>query len=74
MTHVPPPESVGSGNLVIRRWSVGDATKMADLVSKGLDHLRPWMAWAQHQPLQTAQRLRLFRQWDRYWASGLGVV
>lgn len=47
---------------------------MAALVADSLDHLRSWMAWASDEPLPTEVRLRLFQRWDRYWASGQGVV
>lgn len=69
-----PERIVADNGIVIRHWDQTDAEAMGDLVSGSLEHLRPWTAWARTEPLAVDARLRLFRRWDRYWASGAGAV
>ncbi len=55
-----PPEVV-LGTIVLRRPDPQDAAAVVEAVNESLDHLRPWMAWAQ-QPAElepTAVRLAL---------------
>lgn len=69
------PERFDLGaELVVRRWRTSDTTAMTELLIGSLDHLRPWMAWADREPLDDRARHRLFESWDRYWASGHGAV
>lgn len=69
------PESIDlDASLIVRRWQASDVDAMAALIESSLDHLRPWMAWAAREPLDTAARVSLIRRWDRYWASGHGAV
>ncbi len=70
----PLPSRITEGDLAIGRWTTGDAEEMADLITDNLAHLRPWMAWAAHEPLSLSRRLELFKRWDRYWAAGKGAI
>lgn len=53
----------------LRCWSPDDAPKLKAAIDRSLEHLRPWIPWAVHEPSgveQIAQRLRGFRaQFDR---------
>jgi len=42
--------------VVLRRWREGDAEALVAAVSESLEHLRPWMPWAQEVPGLQAQR------------------
>ena len=68
------PACITAEGLDIRRWRYDDISDMNRLITASLDHLRPWMAWAQHEPLSDDRRRELFDRWDRYWASGSGAV
>ncbi len=71
----PLPERIeGPDGLVIRRWLTADIPAMAELITSSLEHLRPWMAWADREPLSDDRRRRMFRRWDAYWAAGRGAV
>jgi len=62
---VPAPAyRIQTPRLVLRCWQPADAPLLADAVTASLDHLRPWLPWAQAEPeeLETrVQRLREFR-------------
>ena len=62
-----PPETLGSGHVTLRRWRAGDAALMHDLITANLDHLRPWMPWVSHEPLQVPDRARLLGDWETAW-------
>jgi len=50
--------------LVLRCWNPADAPLLKSAVDASLNHLRPWMAWAQYEPtdLETKiSRLRMLR-------------
>jgi ribosomal-protein-serine acetyltransferase len=40
------PETVTSPRLTLRVWRLDDAPALARAVNDSLDHLRPWMPWA----------------------------
>ncbi len=55
--------------LVIRPWGPEDSVKIKEAVDSSLEHLRPWLPWAEGEPTTIEERielLRLFRsQYDR---------
>jgi RimJ/RimL family protein N-acetyltransferase len=57
---VVPPSPIETPRLVLRRAQLTDAELIAEAVRESLDHLRPWMPWAE-EPAGTvdAQRERL---------------
>lgn len=66
----PPPLGHGPAyrihtrRLVLRCWHPSDAALLKAAIDANLDHLRPWLPWAQHEPedLQAKiERLRQFR-------------
>lgn len=68
------PERMTEGALVVRRWTDDDATAMDALIRSSLGHLRPWMAWAQHEPITIPSRRSMFARWDRRREAGHGAV
>lgn len=63
-TRVSPPERIELGDGISLRWLViDDAVALADAVGASLEHLRPWMPWADAQSADTGfQRGRLRSQ------------
>lgn len=64
---VAPPERIDAGRLRLRRWRVADAELVTRLVVENLDHLRPWMPWAQTTPTVEEERgflERVHRGWE----------
>jgi ribosomal-protein-serine acetyltransferase len=68
------PSQIVDDDLTIQRWAESDIAPLEGLITNNLEHLRPWMAWAAHEPISAEQRRKLFDRWDRYWASGTGAV
>lgn len=64
------PGQVRLPQLTVRRWRTGDAPALDRAVSESLEHLRPWMPWAAHEPLSVAQRRALLRRWRQSWRLG----
>ena len=64
-TPTPLPDRVPDEVLDITVWRSGDVTDMGALITDSLEHLRPWMAWATHEPLDDARRLQMFNRWNR---------
>jgi RimJ/RimL family protein N-acetyltransferase len=63
------PYAILTPRLMLRCWNPADAADLAELVSRNLDHLRPWMPWATEENASIDvqyQRLRQVRsQFDR---------
>ena len=57
-------------DVVVRHWREEDATALARAVVESLDHLRPWMPWAEEEPKSPAARLELIRRWERERMAG----
>jgi ribosomal-protein-serine acetyltransferase len=44
----PPPSKIDSGVIRLTRPALADADALVTAINSCLDHLRPWMPWAQH--------------------------
>lgn len=55
---------------MLRRWRVDDAEAQQRAVAESADHLRPWMAWMDHEPLAVDERRLLLAQWELRWLGG----
>lgn len=55
--------------LVIRPWGPEDSFMLKEAVDSSLDHLRPWLPWAEGEPTSIEERIELLRdfrsQYDR---------
>jgi RimJ/RimL family protein N-acetyltransferase len=63
-----PPEEIDAGPVRLRRWRVEDAGLLLRLVTANLEHLRPWMPWAQDPPAEADEREflgRMRQAWER---------
>jgi len=44
------PETLERGELTLRRYTLEDAPALMESIAANLEHLRPWMPWAQEPP------------------------
>ena len=58
-----PPYRIVTPNTVLRCFEPGDAPAVQKLIAESLDHLRPWVAWADDEPKTLAEKLREVREW-----------
>jgi RimJ/RimL family protein N-acetyltransferase len=69
-----PPGRVTAGPLVLRRMEVGDAGIIAAVVGESLDHLRPWMPWANKEAADRRTQLARITEADELWDSGTDYI
>ncbi|MBV9292396.1 MAG: GNAT family N-acetyltransferase [Frankiales bacterium] len=69
---VPERVELAEG-IVVRRYVEEDIAPLVDVVNANLEHLKPWMPWAQ-EPQTVEQQLDWFREADRGWADGTNYV
>jgi RimJ/RimL family protein N-acetyltransferase len=60
VTNVPPYRIV-TERLVLRCWEPRDAPLLKEAVDSSLDHLRPWMPWAEAEPQSLEEKVQLLR-------------
>ncbi len=60
--------------LVIRCWTPADAGLAKDAIDASLDHLRPWMPWAESEPTTLEQKRRLLSRFAEDFARGDDAV
>ena len=65
-----PPERVDLGDVVVRRLTVADAAAVATAVADNLEHLRPWMPWANAESADERFQRRRLVEADTAWARG----
>jgi RimJ/RimL family protein N-acetyltransferase len=58
----PPPYRLETDRLVVRCWEPRDALLLKDAIDSSLDHLRPWMQWAQNEPQTLEEKIELLRR------------
>jgi RimJ/RimL family protein N-acetyltransferase len=59
-TEATPPYRIVSERLLLRCYDPADAPLLKDAVDSSLDHLRPWMPWAQ-APISLDEQVALLR-------------
>jgi RimJ/RimL family protein N-acetyltransferase len=57
----PAPYRIETERLVIRCYEPRDAPLLKDAVDSSLDHLRPWMPWAEHEPQTLEEKIVLLK-------------
>jgi RimJ/RimL family protein N-acetyltransferase len=57
-----PAYRIVTPRLVVRCWDPVDAPLLKEAIDSSLDHLRPWMPWARHEPQTLAQKVDLLRR------------
>lgn len=70
----PLPGHIDGPRILLQRWRNGDAPALSRAVERNKEHLRPWMPWVAHEPLNATQRLKLIQTWERDWIEGGDVV
>jgi RimJ/RimL family protein N-acetyltransferase len=58
------PSRIATPRLILRAWHPDDAPLLKEAIDSSLEHLRPWMPWAVHEPSPveaTAALLEKFR-------------
>lgn len=56
-----PAYRIETPRLVLRCWDPADAPLLKTAVEESLDHLLPWMPWAEQEPTDLATKVRLLR-------------
>ena len=70
----PAPYRVETERLVIRCYEPGDAPLLKDAVDSSLEHLRPWMPWAEDEPQTLEQKTELLRLFRSQFDAGENFV
>lgn len=55
----------------MRRWRRADVDVLHDAIVASVDHLKPWMEWAQDEPRSLEQHLELLKRWEDEWERGV---
>jgi RimJ/RimL family protein N-acetyltransferase len=65
---------IETARLVIRCWKPADAGLAKEAIDTSLDHLRPWMPWAESEPTTLEQKRRLLTRFAEDFARGDDAV
>ena len=74
MARTSPPYRIRTQRLVLRCWDPGDAPRLKAAVDSSLEHLRPWMHWAAHEPQPLEEKVGLLRQFRAQFDLGEDFV
>jgi RimJ/RimL family protein N-acetyltransferase len=69
-----PAYRILTPRLVVRCWDPRDAPLAKEAIDSSLDHLRPWMPWAAHEPQTLAQKVELLREFRGQFDLGSNTV
>lgn len=58
-----PAYRIHTHRLVLRCWEPQDAPLLKAAIDANIDHLRPWMPWAQHEPEDLHTKIERLRRW-----------
>ncbi|MDQ7839460.1 MAG: GNAT family protein [bacterium] len=58
-----PAYRIHTRRLVLRCWHPMDAPLLTAAIEANLEHLRPWMLWAQHEPTDLQTKIERLRRW-----------
>ena len=65
-----PPTRLDAGPVVLRRNEAADAEAIAAVVAANLDHLRPWMPWADEEAGTVERQRSRIDEVAEQWARG----
>lgn len=68
------PERLETDGLVLRRWTIDDASALQRAVAESEEHLRPWMPWMAAEPIELEARRALIDRWQHEWEAGGDAV
>lgn len=60
---IGPAYRIQTERLVIRCWQPVDAPLLKKAIDESLEHLKPWMPWANQEPQELDAKIALIRQW-----------
>lgn len=63
-----PPEVIDAGPAILRRWRMADIEAACEAVLTSLEHLRPWMPWA--EDFSRAAQAEFLAGSERDWRAG----
>jgi RimJ/RimL family protein N-acetyltransferase len=69
-----PAYRIVTPRLVVRCWEPRDAPFLKEAIDSSLDHLRPWMPWARHEPQTLAEKVELLREFRGQFDLGADSV
>ncbi len=69
-----PPELVDGGPVLLRRVQADDAAGIAAAVARSLDHLRPWMPWANEESATLRAQVARVAEASELWESGTDYI
>jgi len=70
----PAPYRIETERLVIRCYEPRDAGPMKDAIDSSLEHLRPWMPWAEAEPQTLDEKVELIRRFRSLFDAGENFV
>ncbi len=74
-TSIPGPAyRIVTPRLVIRCYSPADASLLKAAIDQNLEHLRPWMPWAEGEPTGIQAKIDLIRRWRSLFDAGQDFV
>lgn len=62
---MPAPFRIVTDRLVIRCWEPEDAGELKRVIDTNIEHLLPWMPWAQYEPETLAEKTLRLRNFQR---------
>jgi RimJ/RimL family protein N-acetyltransferase len=66
----PAPCRIETERLVVRCYEPSDAAALKDAIDSSLDHLQPWMPWAEDEPQTLEQKTELLRGFQSEFEAG----
>lgn len=57
-----PPYAIRTERLLVRCWEPTDVEGIRDAIGSSLEHLRPWMQWAEEEPRSIEEQITLMRR------------
>lgn len=64
------PSEIVTPRLLVRLWRPTDVPMLSGAIAASIDHLRPWLAWTRHEPLDDEARLALIASGRAEWHRG----
>ena len=58
-----PAYRIVTPRLILRCWDPADTTALAGIIAESLEHLRPFVEWAQNEPRPFGEKLAEVRKW-----------
>jgi len=59
-----PAYRIETSRLVLRCWQPVDATLLKKAIDANIEHLLPWMNWAENEPTPLQDKIALIRHWQ----------